>query len=197
LASNTHYSNVLPLTSDKLSRFDRLRTDVWSTSFFEGREFRISREINIPSSTTQVLKLVSLVDTIITLTTIDIEAGFMRAAVAVAGTEGGSFSTPITVFSANGMTPGENRRSTYNGNNTPYITQHVWSTGGTHTGGIETEVVRIKAGNNANSATTVGGIGLQARGIPPGTFYIRLQNLSTTDAITGVFRMRWEERPNL
>lgn len=181
----------LQFTQDEASGYERLLSDVARTSFYEGREFRIYKELNIPASQTYVQKIVVPVNIIIYGASIAIDGGWIRAASVVGGTEGGVF-TAMSRFAVNGMT-GVNRRSDYSG--AVYQPQVTFSEGGTHTGGTELDVVRAKTSNNNNNASSVGEVGQDERGIPPGTYYFRFLNLSGSDAGTGMFRFRWAELP--
>lgn len=163
----------------------RLRVDVGQTGFFGGREFRTFKELNIAALATYVIKAVVPVDVILFGLNFTIEAGHLRSSTVVGGTEGGSFSETLPTLGRNNMSERP----------TPFYTPLVVLTaGGTHTGGTEIDVLRLKANNNTNQASTVGGEGGDERGVGAATYYIRLQNLSATDAITGTFHARWEER---
>lgn len=190
-----HYTNNLNHTSDRWSTFERLRVDVAQTGFFEGREFRSYKELNIAALTTYVMKIVVPVNIIIQGLDVQIEAGWLRLSSHVGGTEGGSFSETLPIRPKNNMTAGKDHRATYNGNNTVYLPVVVITAGGTHTGGTELDVSRLKASGNTQQGSSVGQSNDDSRGIGPATYYFRLQNLHATDAITGVFQARWEERP--
>jgi hypothetical protein len=192
----------LTYTSDRAGGFGRVRTDISRTAFFEGREFRVYKELNIAASGTLVGKIVIPANINIVLYGLEtlLDSGWLRLAAYVGGVEGGSFSETLPIFAANGMSGAENRRMDYDANRLPgkgssvYAVQSVLTAGGTHTGGTELDVSRIKIASNSNQATTVGSVGLDERGVTAGTYYFRFLNLSATDAVTGVFRMRWEER---
>ena len=186
-----YYTSDNPDGTGRPEDYGRLNVEVARTSFFEGREFRTFKELNIPGSGEYVLKIVLPSDVILQSAETQVDSGWLRIGAYVGGTEGGTFSEELPRFAANGMSLGLNRRA-YNGvAYAPLMTIHA---GGTHTGGIETEVVRNKAAGNANQSVTVGGTVLDTRGAAAGTYYFRFLNLSPTDAATGVFRMRWEER---
>lgn len=188
----SHYGSWLHSSTDKFSGFERQLVEVGNTSFNEGREFRIFKELNIAASSTYVMRLGVPIDVVLFGLAVEIEAGWLRLAAVAGGSEGGSYSEVVPIFAANGMTGGVNRRL-YSGS--VYATQCSVTAGGTHSGGTEVEVIRIKTSNNTQQAFTVGGHGQDERGIAPNTYYLVLQNLSGTDAITGVLRLRWEERP--
>ena len=81
----------------------RLRVDVSQTGFWEGREFRVSVPLSIPTGTPTVLKFVSPIDFILQSQglTCDEHGILFQAYRSTQGTEGGSFSTSIPVYSNN------------------------------------------------------------------------------------------------
>lgn len=164
----------------------RIRVDVGQTGFFAGREFRTFKELNIPISSIYVIKAFVPINVILFGLSVGIEAGHLRLATVAGGTEGGSFSETLPIFGRNNMS--ERPLPLY----TPVV---ALTAGGTHTGGTEIDILRLKSNNNTNQATTVGAEGGDERGVAAGTYYFRLQNLSATDAVVGVFSARWEERP--
>lgn len=163
----------------------RLRVDVGQTGFFAGREFRTFKELNIAASGSYVIKAVVPVDIILFGIHAAIEAGHLRVATVLGGSEGGSFSETLPIFGRNNMSE---RPTPF------YAPLVILSAGGTHTGGVEIDVLRLKANSNTNQASTVGAEGGDERGVGANTYYLRLTNLSGTDAIAGVFSARWEER---
>lgn len=169
----------------------RIAVDSARSSFYEGREFRIFKELNIAASTTYVMKFVIPSDVVLQSVETMIDGGWLRIGAYVGGTEGGSFSETLTRFAANGMSLGVNRREYAGAAYQPLMTI---TAGGTHTDGTEIEVVRNKASGNAQQSVTVGSSGVDTRGVAAGTYYFRFLNLHNVDAVTGVFRMRWEER---
>jgi hypothetical protein len=159
---------------------------VGQTGFFAGREFRTFKELNIAASETYVIKAVVPIDVILFGLTVQTEAGHLRLATVAGGTPAGTFSETLPIFGRNNMSE---RPMPF------YVPQVVLTAGGTHTGGTEIDVLRLKANNNTNQASTVGSEGGDERGVAAATYHFRMQNLSATDAITGVFHARWEERP--
>lgn len=187
-----HYSPWLHYTTDKDSGFERVRVDVAQTGFFEGREFRAYKELNIAASSTYVIKAVVPINLILNSVQPVVESGHLRLATAVGGTEGGTFTALPTIFARNNMSAGKDHRYDYPG---IYTRQVTIFEGGTHTGGTELDVVRLKVAANANFAGLASVEEDAPRGVAANTYYFRLQNLSTTDAITGTFKVEWEERP--
>lgn len=188
------YQSELNMTSDKLCGFERLRVDVAQTGFFEGREFRTFKELNIAASQTYVVKAVVPLNIILMSLSANIDSGSLRIGTYGGGAEGGSFSENLPIIGANNMSLGTNRRRSYSGS--AYAAQTILTAGGTHTGGVELDVLRVRAAGNSNQGSSVGIDSDSARGIAANTYYFRLLNLSATDPITGVFSARWEERPS-
>lgn len=187
----SHRNSWLYYTSDDSGGFGRVNVEVARTSFFEGREFRTFKELNIAASATYVMKFVIPSDVILQGADTQLDSGWLRVGVYAGGVEGGSYSDTLPRFAANGMSLGTNRRP-YAG--IAYAPLMTITAGGTHTGGVETEVVRNKVASNSNQAVTVGSNNFDTRGVGAGTYYFRFLNLSSTDPVTGVFRFRWEER---
>lgn len=184
----TWYGEKAPCTSDRYSNFDRIKVDPGQTSFFEGREFRTYKELNVPvSPAVYVVRAVVPGDIILTGLRVDLDGGFLRLGTYVGGTPGGTWSETLPVFARNNMSVGPNKRYSP----TPGV---VITAGGTHTGGTELDVVRVRTVNQNNQVTTVGSVPGDDRGVAANTYYFRFQNLSATDVLTGTFHVSWEER---
>lgn len=186
------YQDALHYTTDRLSGFERLRVDPDQTSFWEGREFRTFKELNIAASAEYVVKAVVPINIILVKLEVSIESGFVRVGTYAAGTAGGSFSETLPIFNANNMSAGNDHRRNYSGN--VYTAQTVLTAGGTHTGGTELDVIRLKTASVTVQAQSVGLSSFDQRGVSANTYYFRLLNLSSQDAVTGTFKTRWEER---
>lgn len=159
----------------------RLRVDAAQTSFFEGREFRSYIELNIPAGSTTVVRFTAPQDFILHNQTLMLDDGFVRMSAATGGAEGGSWSALPVI--------GKNRMAS---RPTPlYAAVCSLSTGGTHTGGTEVEVIRLKTSGATGQAQSVGAVSAE-RGLPAGVYYIRFQNLGS-GATTGVYSLFWEE----
>lgn len=187
-----HYNSWLHYTSSKNSGFERVRVDVAQTGFFEGREFRTFKELNIAAGATYVVKAVVPINIILFGLDASLDAGSLRIGTYVAGTEGGTFSETLPIFPTNNMSGGSDHRNNYSGG--VYVAQTVLTAGGTHTGGTELDVLRLKTSGNSTFSSSVGASGQDERGVAANTYYFRLLNLSGTDAVTGTFKARWEER---
>lgn len=159
----------------------RLKVEDTHTGFVEGRDFRTFYELSIPQGDTHVLRFIAGGDFILEEQNFRIGAGHLRFSAAIGGTPGGVF-TPLAPVGANRMASRP----------TPLYEPHSYvEAGGTHTGGTEVEVVRIKTSDNTNFASTVGQ-GSTVRGLPAGTYYLRFQNIGT-GTLTGTYDIRWEE----
>lgn len=160
----------------------RLRVDVGEPSFFDGRQFRTFKELNIALGATYVVKVVVPVNVILYGLELDLLSGEVKLASVVGGTEGGSFAETLPIFPRNTMTERP----------TPiYTPQVVITAGGTHTGGTVLDLVWMKVADNSNFSSTVGNVPGDERGVGPNTYYFRLNAIA---AATGVLRVRWEER---
>jgi len=92
------------LMTDNNGQYARLRVDVGQTGFFAGREFRVLKELSIASGATQVLKIVSPIDSILYAFGVELTLSQLRVELVVGGTESGTFNSPITPFRTNQMT---------------------------------------------------------------------------------------------
>lgn len=160
----------------------RLRVDLGQTGFFEGREFRAFYEYSVPSGQSAYLRATVPLNIILFSTSLTLDAGKMRMTLRVGGTEGGTWS-PVAVFPKNNMT-----------DRPDYAGQVQIESGGTHSGGTLLDVVRLLSESAGNRATTVGGQVADERGVGPGVYYYRLENIDGQTA-NGVFSAFWEERP--
>lgn len=164
----------------------RLRVDVGQTGFFAGREFRTFKElISVAAGAEYVIKAVVPINIILFGLELTIDDGQFRVGTYAGGTEGGTFSETLPRFSTNTMTEKPQP---------PYSPQVVLTAGGTHTGGTELDVIRLKTVGATGQAISVGNVISDERGVIAGTYYFRLLNFGS-GTTTGVFKARWEERP--
>ena len=173
----------LKLMTDNNGQYSRLRVDVGQTGFFAGREARTFYEFSIASGETQVIKVVSPVDTIVQNFIVELELAEIRVELVNGGTEGGTFNTALPIFKTNTMSTA----SAY----TPQVTMNR---GGTHTGGTVVDLITAVSGANPNKSVASSASENLPQGFAAGTFYIRLINTDGATA-SGIFRTRWEERP--
>lgn len=178
-------------TSDS-EGFRRLRVDTGQTGLFEGREFRSFFEFNIPAGNVQVLKVVSPIDFMLFEQTLAVDSGSIRFQALVGATEVATFNTALPIIGKNRMLQ---RKSPYY---EPVITITTHAApvllGSGVTGGTVVENSRVVAANATAQQQTVSGGAQSERGLPPGTYYLRLHNFGS-GAATGVYSLFWEERP--
>jgi hypothetical protein len=171
------------LMTDGDGDFSRLRVDSGQTGFFAGREARTFYQFSIPNGQSQVIKVVSLTDTIVQNLILELDLASVRLELVVGGTEGGTFATPLPIFKTNTMSTASD-----------YVPQVTMNRGGTHTGGTVVDVLTAISGANENKSVSQTATEDLPQGFAAGTFYIRLINTDGATA-TGIFRARWEERP--
>ena len=172
------------LTSDR-ERYRRIRVDVGQTGFFEGREFRTFREFSIANGASLYIKFTSPVDFVLFEQSLTVDAGAVRFTALTGATEATPFNTALPVVGKNRMAA---RPEPF------YDPQAAVSTGGTVPGGTIVEVFRVVAANSTAQQSTVGGAAQSERGLPAGTYYLRIENIGNSTA-TGVYSLFWEERP--
>lgn len=171
------------LMTDNDGEYARLRVDVGQTGFFAGREARTFYEFSIASGSTQVIKVVSPINTIVQMFKVELDLASIRVELRYGGTEGGIFATALPIIKTNTMSTA----STY----TPQITMNV---GGTHTGGTLIDLLTAISGDKLQKSTAASTSEELPQGFSAGTFYIKLINTDGATA-SGIFRARWEERP--
>lgn len=172
--------------------FRRLRVDTGQTGLFEGREFRSFFEFNIPANNVQVLKFVSPIDFMLFEQTIAADAGSVRFQALTGATEVSTFNTTVPVIGKNRMAQ---RKQPYY---TSVITINTHAApvafGSGVTAGTVVENARVVAANATAQQQTVSGGNQSERGLPAGTYYLRIHNFGS-GAATGVYSLAWEERP--
>lgn len=173
----------LKMLTDDNGEYARLRVDVGQTGFFAGREARTFYQFEIASGATQVIKVVSVTDTILQSFGVELDLAEIRVELVVGGTEGGTFSTALPILKTNTMSTASD-----------YTPQVTMNRGGTHTGGTVVDLLVAISGNNPNKSVSQSTSENLPQGFPAGTYYIRLTNTDGNTA-KGIFRARWEERP--
>lgn len=162
----------------------RLRVDVAQTGFFTGKEFRSFYEFSIPTGESRVIKFTSPIDFILFSQSLTVDAGGIKYTAETGGTDGGTF-TVLPVVGKNRM---PTRPLPY------YVAQATIGVGGTVTGTTVVDVARVVTSSATSQQVTVGGQQSDERGLPAGSYYIRLANMSNGTS-TGVYSLFWEERP--
>lgn len=164
---------------------NRLPVDVGQTGFFEGREFRTFRRLSIPTESEILIRATVPLNIILYRLQVELIQGQIELISEVGGTPSGTWTSGPTVFPRNTMTEVPDPVPT---------AQVVLEEGGTVSGTTELDVVMAKTSDNSNFAGSVGGSIGDERGISPDTYYIRIVNTDSVDAI-GVLHAYWAERP--
>ena len=167
----------------------RLRVDVGETGFFERRMFRTYYELNIPAdgSAPRQFRFTAPINFILWEQTLELDQGALRYEVFIGATSTGAW-TALPVIGQNRMT----EAALYN----PVCTVE---TGGNFTGGTAVDLLRVRTAAVNNQATNVGNAASSERGLPAGTYHVRVNTLTgglpVNDAAQGIITLRWEERP--
>lgn len=170
----------------------RIRVDPGETGFFARKMWRISHEFTGLDATPLVLKVVVPVNFIIHYQQLTVDEGGigLRAYRLSQGTEGGSFSTTVPMYSVNFM----NEQASY-------TFQATVTTGGTFTPaapptGVAVETIRVRSANATAQQSTVGESSFGERGLLFDTYYLVLSKLTgVSGASSGVYTLIVEERP--
>lgn len=178
------------VTSDR-AKYRRYRVDVAQTGFFEGREFRTFKELNIPQGQTLVMRINVTVNTILQSVGITLDAGSVKLRTVSGGTPVGSFASNLPIIPKNTMTGTE-----FPAPPLPlYVAQNTINYGATGlNGGVDIDVIRLVVANASGQASSVGSAQDDSRGVGPGTYYWVFENFGN-GAATGVFSSFFEERP--
>lgn len=189
------------LLTSKKETIRRVQVDVGNTGFFDSREFRYFREFDIPVNTSWWIKVVVPIDGIILRTqSISLGSGQLRFRAWRDLTISATFLSPGTpanahtddgalcsgVFQQNGLpsAPGFDGAT--------QITQSLAES--SVSGGICSEVKRIRTAGATAQQISVGLTTSDERGIPQGTYHLELQALGTGGNATGVYDLKFEER---
>lgn len=162
----------------------RIRVDEGSTGFYEGREFRMFVEFDIPALSEIWVRHTITKNFILHDQRISVNSGTIRwtANAAMATSPG-----PWTVATMR-------RRNQMTEQPSPFFTSgSTIEVGGPNsaTGGFVVDAMLVAAGNGAGSASVVQNAGL--RGLAAGVYHARLQNTAAQNAV-GVYDWWWEER---
>jgi hypothetical protein len=164
----------------------RLRVEEGGAGFYDGREFRMFVEFNIPAGGELWVRITSAYNFVLNDQRVSIESGTIRwTANAAMATSPGPW-TPATLRRRNQMTEQQ----------TPFFVSgtviETSTTTGAATGGIVVDAMRIATGVGSGSSTATQNAG--KRGLAPNVYHVRLQNPSAQAAV-GVYDWWWEERP--
>lgn len=164
----------------------RVRVDSAQTGFFAGREARTFRALNIAAGSSQVIKAVVPVNTILMALSVEIVNGDLTVETVKGGSPGGSFDEPLPIIPTNLMSTVP--APTYS----PQVTLHA---GGSHSGGTVIDILRVRSEGLGSSSQTVGANQDSVRGVAADTYYFRLSAAAGLTSVDGVLHARWEERP--
>lgn len=162
----------------------RLFVEDGISAFYQGRQYFAFSEFSIAQAAVGVYKVVLTEDVLMRDFFVALTVSDATVEIVSGGTEGGTFSTPLTIQSTNNMLRAPVRAST-----------STMSYGGTLTGGTVLDKFILISGNNLNQAVGQQGGEQFPVGFPPGTYYVRITNTGSTTA-TGLFKARWTEDPN-
>ena len=153
--------NSFLMTSGR-DKYGRLRVDVAQTGFFEGREFRTFKELNIPQGQTVVMRINVPVNTILQSVGITLDAGSVKLRTVSGGTPVGSFASNLPIIPKNTMTGTE-----FPAPPLPlYVAQNTINYGATGlTGGVDIDVIRLVVANASGQASSVGSAQDDSRGL--------------------------------
>ena len=166
----------------------RIRVDVGSTGFWEGREFRLNLPLTIATSTRFVLRVTAPIDFILQLQRLSVsETGIrFQAYRSAQGTPSGSWA-PVTMYANNGMS------------DTPTYTQQVLVASGGEfavTGGqLPVETIEVLVSGATAQQTTVSANTAKERGLPVNTYYLVFTNYTGSGTAKGIYDLIIEERP--
>lgn len=189
------------MTSDK-EVIRRLQVDVANTGFFDNRESRYFREFDIPVNTSWWIKVVVPANGIILRTqAITLGSGQIRFRAWRDLTIDANFVQPLTPANVHtdssalcsGHFRQNNLPSTPDFSMLTDITESL-TANTTPSGGICTEVKRLRTSGATAQAVSVGLTSSDERGIDQGVYYLQLQALGTGGNATGVYDLKYEER---
>ena len=148
------------------------------TGFWEGRQFRAYFEF-AQGTGVLVLRLVATQPFLLQYEALTVHKGEVLVEVRTSSTPSGTWTALP-----------DNVQGKYRIGVTPVSTISL-STGGSITGGVVREPIRIIAGTGGSvkAATSVSSI-TGERGLPAGTYYIRIECTGTTE---GMFVLEWED----
>jgi len=194
VTESSNSTSVIPrLLTDREGKSARLRVDPGQTGFFAGRFFRTYVEFLIPVAGPPVsARITSPVDFILWSQSLTLTQGAIRAEIFLTPATSPGPWTPGPVIGVNRMS--ERPMPLYSS----LITVDTSSTAGAFTGGTAVDLLMVRTASTNGQSSNVG-VGQQTeRGLPAGTYYVRLSTLSggltVNDAAQGIYAIEWEER---
>lgn len=144
-----------------------------SAALYGKRKFRMYKEFTTNTS----IKIVAIKPFHLLNQSLWLSSGEARLAVTADGTEGGTFAALPTVFNLNTVGAVVAPTSTI-------------TTGGTHTGGTEREVLRAASSATGSHNSGTGSTSEGIRYLAAGTYYLDIVVTGTT---VGMYSLEWEE----
>ena len=166
----------------RLTRHGALFAETAPIGYVEGRQFRTFYDFSLTTAQEVVFKFSSPVDFEILSESVSIIEGEVELKVYRGGTPSGTFNVASTILNQNYST----ERVSPN-----YTSQITINSGGTHSGGIQLECVRLKTSNATAQRQVVGSVGAEKWFFDAGDYYIHIKAIS---AAKGVYDLKWEER---
>ena len=184
-------SHHLPVLSSRPDLYyGRLDVELSSTSFQEGKEFRISREFAV-GATPLVFRVSSTVDFVLQLQKVAIDIGNVRfrAYRDIQGVASGLFDQKEAIYKQN-----------FTARAKPLDPVVEIYTGGAFTpnvGETAVETIRLRVSGATSGQTSVSGVIGDERGLAAGTYYLVFARIDGNVTAEGVFDLKWEEiRPD-
>lgn len=160
----------------------RIKTETSTAAFFEGRQYRFFKELNITDGTDYTIKIVITKDLILRGLSLELDSGHCKLDTISGGTDATPFNTSLLIARKNTMST------------SPVIASSTQLTeGGTQTGGTVIDLISVQASSQQNFRSTVGSAPYDERGIGVGTYYWKFRSIAGQGNVLGVFRCFWEE----
>ena len=178
----TNYKNPITDSFEQVHGLNgRMFVDAGGFNPAANRDYFMFHEYSIPSSGTEVVKVVIAGNTVMRAFTIKVMSGKARIEIVAGSTEGGTYSQSIPIIPVNGMTTAAARASTT-----------VMTSGGTATNGTVMDLFLVNTGDNVQQSSGVTSGEDFAIGFPAGTYYIRVTNTDNSTA-SGLIKALWTE----
>lgn len=172
----------------------RVKVDVGEADFFAGRKFRAYKSAVIPTAGPALsMRFTCACNFILTIQELLLTQGALQLQA-----YRDDVSTPIVPSGTWTDSPiiGVNRMTTIP--QPAYVSQATFQSGGSFTGGVEVDLLYVRTAAANNTASNVLG-GVSDRGLPAGSYYLRLSpltgGLTVNDAAQCIYRIEWAERP--
>jgi hypothetical protein len=149
-----------------------------SHGFWTKRQWRSFAEVSLAAGASVTYRIVASKPFLLTRQQLSCDSGALRAEIFLSPTPSGTWTA------GSGQPIQKNRLDGLSGTSAITVTS-----GGAITGGTVVEILRTTAGSGGN-VQTVSASENSIRGLPAGTYYIRL---TATGASTGVYYLEWEE----